>query len=194
MNHERLPSRAGRRPALRVAITAVLLVTLAGGGSVTGCDTFNEQNEFADAAWEEPPAGITRTDEDGEVLQRDEDDWRTAPLYQGAIDFDPAYPNPTAGRRRVTLPFLVTDFNSISGSLILRGFDNRGNFVSLDEVRDAGQTGFHTFSFPASLLSTSGDLSSIEGLHRLFVLDARGELVTYGDLRVDLSADTTAAE
>lgn len=173
----------GVRP--RWLLPGVVLLAL----GLLSCDTFNEQNQFADRAWEEPPAGFSRTDEDGEVLSTDEDDWRTAPLYRGAIRFDPAYPNPTRGERRVTVPFATTDFNSISGGLILRAFDNDGNFVALDEVREAGQTGFHTFSFPATLLSTSGDLTSIQGLHRLFVLDGRGELVTYGDLMIEVPPD-----
>lgn len=162
---------------MQLPFRSILFVLL--GVSVLSCDSFGEQSAFADEA-HRPPSGFTRTDQDGSIESEDEDDWRTSPLYRGDIAFEPAYPNPARGEVRVTVPFLVTGFNSIQGTLILRAYSEGDRWIQLDEIR--AQSGFHTFSFPVSLITSSTSPS----LHRLFVLDARGEVVTYGDLKVDL--------
>ena len=137
------------------------------------------------------PSGITRTDGGGRVVLTDNgtpvsedlDDWRVAPLFAGTVRFDPAYPNPTF-TDLVTVPFVVQQFDALPGGLALRGFDNTGRFVLLDEAFDATQPGAYAFVFSPSLLSASGDVTSIRGLHRVFVVDAQGTLATYGDIQI----------
>jgi len=152
----------------------------------SGCDTQDLQEEFIQAA-SSAPSGFTHTTPEGEVLEEDPDDWRTAPIFVGSIRFRPAYPNPTSGEP-VTLPFSVLQFNAFPGGLVLRGYDNTGRFVLLDEEPEASQPGSYAFFFTPDRLSASGDLTAAQGLHRLFVFDARGELVTYGDLMVKIQA------
>ncbi len=159
-------------------------------GSLAGCDSQEMQQAFEDDA-NVPPEGITRTDgggglvlrDNGEPVSEDLDDWRTAPLYAGTIRFDPAYPNPTF-TDLITLPFVVQQFDALPGGLAVRGFDNTGRFVLLDEAFDATQPGSYAFIFSPSLLSGSGDVTSIRGLHRIFVVDTQGTLVTYGDIQI----------
>jgi hypothetical protein len=71
----------------------------------------------------------------------------------------------------------VLDFDAVRGGLILRAFNASGRFVLLDEERDATQPGAFIFSFSPALLGQTG-------LHRLYVFDGFGEIVSYGDLLV----------
>jgi hypothetical protein len=172
-----------RESSAKVVTAAVLLLI---GAGLTVCDTFNEQRNFSEEA-SRPPDGITQTREGGEITDEDPDDWRTSPLYRGVVRVDPAYPNPvTSTHQRVTLPYWITDFNAITGDLTLRAYDDKGEFVRLAQ-REITGPGSYQFDFHPSKLSTAGNLSAIEGMHRLFLFDARGELVSYGDLRIDLS-------
>ena len=170
---------------------ALMLVLCASAGLIAACDTSELQEDFRREA-EGLPSGITRTDAGGQIVtddfgkpvEVDSTDWRTAPAYTGRVRFDPAYPNPTRGEL-VTIPFVVPFSNSLPGGLLLRGFSNTGRFVLLDEVPDAAQTGSWSFVFSPALLSASGDVSGIVGVRRLFIFDFRGELVSYGDLRIE---------
>lgn len=141
----------------------------------------------------EKPAGVTRTERDGSLtkdtsgnaVEEDVNDWRTAPFYTGYVRFNPAYPNPIRSGF-VTVPVVVTATGQFAGGLVIRGYNDVGRFVFLDEVSNAGLPGAYTFSFDVSLLSASGSVSTIKGLHRLFVFDRlSGEMVTYGDLLVE---------
>ncbi len=177
--------RNGRERRLIVS-TLMLSIALV----QSACDSAALQEEYRLEA-EGPPSGITRTDEGGRLVTEngvpvevDSLDWQTAPAFVGRVRFDPAYPNPTSGEL-VTVPFVVPFSDALPGGLLIRGFSNTGRFVLLDEVVDASRTGAWSFVFSPSLLSASGDISSIRGLHRLFVFDFSGELVSYGDLRID---------
>jgi hypothetical protein len=139
------------------------------------CDTQNQQNEFSEEA-ARPPAGYTSTDASGRILQDDTNDWRTSPVYIGKVRVDPAYPNPVS-TEFVTIPFTVLDFDAVRGGLVLRAFNTSNNFVLLDEERNATQPGAFIFSFSPGLLGAPG-------LFRLYVFDAFGEIVSYGDLLI----------
>lgn len=151
--------------------TAVLAVAV----FVGACDTHNQQDEFADRA-SATPSGYTNTGDGGQVISEDEDDWRTAPLFVGKVRVDPAYPNPVS-TDFVTIPFTVLDFNAIRGGLEVRGFDSSGRFIVLDTEPGANNPGAYIFSFTPALLGRTG-------LHRLFIFDGFGEIVSYGDLLV----------
>ena len=154
------------------AFLVVLALLLAGG-----CDTAEQQNDFEDDAFS-PPSGFTRTDENGEILSEDKDDWRTAPVYSTSVLIDPAFPNPTAPGDFVNVPVSVRQFNSIQGGLELVSFDENGIPRRLDEIRDARDPGAYVFTFNPGLLG-------VRGLIRLFILDTRGNLVSYGDLSIE---------
>ena len=151
-----------------IAPAAVALALLAGG-----CDAHQKQEDFADQA-SRAPAGYVSTVDGIEVTSDDPDDWRTAPLFLGKVRIDPAYPNP-ASTDVVTIPFSILDFDAVRGGLVLRAFDANRRFIRLDEEPQATQPGAYIFSFPAPLLGT-------KGLHRLYIFDAFGEIVSYGDL------------
>ena len=142
----------------------------------SACDSANEQKSFLDDA-QATPTGFTSTDANGGVTADDADDWRTAPVYVGRIVVDPAYPNPFSNGF-VTVPFRVLQFDEIAGGLFVRAFDTQGRLFSLGEVLDTSSPGLYTVTINPAQLSTTG-------LHRLFIQDVFGEIVSYGDLMVN---------
>ncbi len=159
--------------------------------SLVSCDSVQEQRLFNDAVFLEPQ-GYTFTDEGGglplndkgDYISFDDDDWRIGPGFTGSVSVDPAYPNPSDGNL-IILPISINDFDGFPGGLFLRAFDNSNPPLlrQVDEIFDASAGSF-AFRFDPSLLSIAGDISSIRGLHRLFVMDAQGNLVSYGDLLI----------
>lgn len=143
-----------------------------------GCDSQGAQDDFARDA-SAAPSGFVRTDDGTEILADDLDDWRTAPIYAGKISIRPAYPNPAAVDDFVTVPFSVTAFNEIVAPVQLKAVrDADRSLLALDSIDRAADPGTYAFTFSAARLGSTG-------LHRLFIFDAAGELVSYGDLMVE---------
>ena len=152
----------------RRASGLVLLVLL-----VAGCDQDDQQRTFADDA-RRVPAGFTETDNGGRVLSTDADDWRTAPLFAGRVALDPAFPNPsTAPGSSLTVSLLT--FGAVSGGVQLRGIDASGNSVLLATLRETD---------PGTFLGPFNPLGLGAGLRRVFLFDAGGQLISYGDVHV----------
>lgn len=154
---------------IRLALVAVALVL------VPACDTADLQREFVDAAQAEP-SGITRTDQNGGQLSEDADDWRTAPVYVGRVTIDPAYPNPVSAGL-VTIPFRILQFDELSGGVYVRAFNADGRLVPLGESAGISGPGQYTVTINPAQLGPAG-------LHRLFVMDVFGELISYGDIEL----------
>lgn len=142
---------------------------------LSGCDTNRQQDTFAEEASRQP-SDITRVDETGEVLAVDEDDWRTAPVYRGEIRIDPAEPNPVPAGEFITIPVTVTVFDAVRAPLRVET-PREGRLRTLDAIEQASNPGAYVFSFPASAIGS-------RGLHRLFIFDGVGEIVSYGDVIV----------
>lgn len=149
----------------------ILLVLL-----LPACDTQEQQDNFADQA-SRPPSGYARTDEGGTVLSDDEDDWRTSPVYAGRISVEPAYPNPATSSDFVTIQVNVTAFESVYSPLRVERLRSDNRLEVLDEITNA-DVGLHVFTFSAAELET-------RGLHRVFIFDGVGELISYGDIMVE---------
>ena len=144
-----------------------------------GCDTQGAQQDFVEDA-NALPEGITvvlDASVGGEVCSEDQDDWRTAPVYNGVILVDrPPSPNPASGTL-VTIVMKVIQFDRIRGGLVLRAFGPSNDLILLDSIVDASAPGEYVFQFSPSLLTENG-------LHRLFIFDTLGELISYGDLEL----------
>ncbi len=155
----------------RIGLSGFFLATLL----VAGCDTQEEQDDFATQA-SRPPQNITRVDASGNVLSEDKDDWRTAPVYAGEIRIDPAMPNPVSSEGFVTIRVTVTVFDAVYSPLRLKNTrDDR--LQTLSEIARANSPGAYLFRAPVSLIGPAG-------MHRLFVFDGLGEIVSYGDVLV----------
>ena len=154
---------------LRLSILVLLFFTL------SSCDSQQQQDDFEQSAGE-TASGYARTDSRGAIIDDDQDDWRTAPIYGGKVRFDPAYPNP-ATIDFVTIPVTVLEFNSIQGGLTLRARDANNVFRTLDDIVDSTDPGAYIFRFSPALLARTG-------LVRVFVFYRIGELVSYGDILI----------
>ncbi|KPQ00518.1 MAG: lipoprotein of unknown function DUF3359 [Bacteroidetes bacterium HLUCCA01] len=164
---------------LRFACLIVLTVIVSGG-----CTSNSDQEEFERQAFI-TPANITRTTAGGEVQQNDPDDWRIAPMFQGFAEIiQPPYPNPSAGQR-FTLEILVTGLESIFGlEIYTRTTFGRPVLIYTDSRRPL-PPGLTDVLIEPAWLSASGTYSGAIGLHRIFIYDASGNMITYGDLQVD---------
>lgn len=141
-----------------------------------GCDTQEQQNDFAAQA-SLPPEGFTATTKTGDILDEDEDDWRTSPVYFGKVRVSPIFPNP-AGVDFVTLPINILQFDAIRGGFTLRAHDaSLSNFMLLDQIIDINGPGGFIMRFSPAVLGRNG-------LVRLFIFDASNEIVSYGDVLI----------
>ncbi len=145
--------------------------------SLGACDTQERQDDFAAQA-SAPASGIVETDDGGRIISEDPDDWRTAPIYATVVRVDPAFPNPTSGAR-VLIRLSINPPNSVRGPFVLRGRDSSGRLTQpLDRLNDVNAGGLFVFDFSPLLLGQPG-------LHRLFIFDGAGEIVSYGDLLLE---------
>lgn len=156
------------------------LVIFAFAATTAGCDSQGAQEDFVAEAGL-APSGITRILDNavgGEICSEDIDDWRTSPIYSGIVLVERgASPNPVSSSSLITITIRVLQFDRVRGSLAVRAFGNGNNLIVLDTILDAGSPGEYIFQFSPSLLSENG-------LHRLFIFDGIGELISYGDVEL----------
>ncbi|HEX7070735.1 MAG TPA: hypothetical protein VF190_08010 [Rhodothermales bacterium] len=146
--------------------------------SLAACDAQEQQDRFADEA-SALPKNFTETTIDGEVVTADPDDWRTSPVYRGHLTVDPAFPNPVSSTF-VSISLTVTGFDAVrGGGLTLRAYGQDGRtLIALDETLFVTGPGAYDFRFSPGALVT-------KGLHRVFIFDLTGEIVSYGDVMVE---------
>ena len=148
-----------------------------------GCDNQAAQEDFIDEA-SAAPEGITKildsdfvNGSDG-ICSEDPDDWRISPVYAGVVFVDRAvFPNPATGASQGTIVIRVLQPNRVQGGFILTSFGNGNVPIELARIPDASLDNFYDIRFSPSLLQ-------VNGLHRLFLFDSLGELITYGDLEL----------
>lgn len=174
MIHRRLPFRA-------LLVVGLILAA--------GCDTGSAVADF-EAAAAMPPAGITQTDENGNIVGNvDPDDWRTSPRFP-SVAVAPAYPNPVAVNFTgpVQIDVSVPFRESIAGGLELLIWDPRlpEPFPRLiDRIPAQAIFQLNTLSFTRSDVQTTLNIVDPRGLYRLYIYDGAGRLVSYGDVRVE---------
>jgi len=161
-------------------IRSLPLVLLIGLVGVSGCDSAEQQSRFVEEA-SQPPSGIAQTDDQGNVIQDDPDDWRTSPLYATRFAvLQIPFPNPTRAGESMSFSFRVYGFNVIPGGVYLVGFTNTGRRVVLATEPGASSDGVFFLTFTPSVLYEG----TFGGLRRVFLFDGRSELITYGDVQV----------
>jgi hypothetical protein len=141
---------------------------------LSGCSSRDLQAEFVEDAMR-APSSFTRTNQDGEILEDDPDDWRTSPLHRGLVLVRPVFPNPSAGEQ-VTLEFQILHRDAVASPVRLTTVDALGFYQEIPQtrvinVRDPGHyvMRFHPAAFGAP------------GLYRLYLFDGRQDLISYGD-------------
>lgn len=148
------------------------------------CATSTDQRDFERDALQDP-AGITRTNAQGQVESQDDDDWRIAPLFQALIEVRPPFPNPATVGDRITFEISVTGVQAIEGIIVFERLNN-GNLSELFTTVDTqSSTTFIVFELDPLLLQNFGNGNGQIGLHRILIYDFNNQLISYGDIEIE---------
>lgn len=150
----------------------------------TTCKRNSAQEQFEREAFAQPQ-NITRTDANANILSNDPDDWRIAPLFQGFVEINtPAFANPSIGLR-FTIVLLVTGLEAVSGLEIYARDEFGRPFIIYTDNRRPLPPGIIDIYIEPTWLTPSRVYSNAIGLHRVFIYDGAGNMITYGDLLVE---------
>jgi hypothetical protein len=151
-------------------ITLYLLLALI----VIGCSSDDGFFERASML----PQGIVQTDADGRIVDRpaSETDWEIAPNYRSVVFIEPAYPNPATVADQIRIPVSVYIEGAVIGGLRVEFIQDQ-RFVELAVHPEVSAGGAYVLNFPAALFGAAG-------LYRVFIVDGRGAIVSYGDIRI----------
>ena len=162
-------------PRLTFALSFFLLIA-------TSCTNNDAQAEFEQQAYAEPE-GITRTDQNGNVVgDPDDDDWRSSPFYAGIAIIEPAFPNPVLFGTDVEINMDLSG-NSFTSYIQVGYFDFNDRWTQLTERFDILENDFFTLRFNAGLFGS--DVSTARGDYRLILFDGNNRVISYGDIRVE---------
>lgn len=160
---------------LRKLISGLLLLLIVG---LTACDSTRDEQEVFERQALSAPEGITETNEAGEIVSADPDDWRVAPHFPPpAVRITPPHPNP-AGTGLITLEISFGFALDFRGLILARYDPASRDLTNIVELPDASGIGPQVFDF------TAGDLRQT-GLSRLVVYTGQGIILTYGDILVE---------
>lgn len=146
------------------------------------CSGSDDQREFEREAMQESNE-ITETDGSGALAgEHDPDDWRIAPFFQGLVDIDPAFPNPVLTNEDVFIHVEIPGVASVSRLEALVRFED-GWFGELEVVDDPST--LTVLRFSAIRLGRNQNPESALGLKRILIFDGNGNIISYGDIRVE---------
>lgn len=163
---------------LKITLLFVILALFAACGKDAGQEEF-ERQAFA------TPQNFTRTDANGQIVSEDPDDWRIGPIFQGLVEVNAVpYANPSVGLQ-FRFELLITRLEAVSG-LEIYSRDRFGRpFIVYTDNRRPLPPGLIDLLIEPSWLTPSRIYSEAIGLNRIFVYDGNGNLITYGDLKVE---------
>lgn len=147
------------------------------------CTRNDAQREFEKEAYA-LPQNFTETTNQGEVLEVDEDDWRTSPLYQGLIEIVPPFPNPTTTNQSIQFEVEVTGVQSVDGLEVMARFENN-SFRSLYQSFETLQPGLTTFQINPIEFAQFGNVEGARGLNRVYIFSGNQQMISYGDIMVE---------
>lgn len=161
---------------------AILMSTLL--MSSLSCKRDSAQDNYERQAFGQPE-NFTRTDSNGNILVNDPDDWRIAPMFQGLVDIvSPAYPNPSTGQR-FTIEIMISGFDAVNGLEVYTRDLRNVPFMIYQDSRRPLPPGIVDLFIEPTWLVQSRVYSEAIGLHRIFIYEGSGNLITYGDLKVE---------
>lgn len=151
---------------------------------IAACTRNSAQDKFESDA-RKAPSGITRTDASGRILSNDPDDWRIGPMFQGFVDISvPAYPNPSQNQR-ITIDLIISGLESVSGIEVYTR-TALGEPLFLYEIPDRPvPIGVSQIFFDPISLSPFRTYDDAIGIHRIYIYDRNGNLISYGDLEIE---------
>ncbi len=151
---------------------------------LAACSRNSAQDKFESDA-RKAPTGITRTDASGRILSNDPDDWRIGPMFQGFVDISvPAYPNPSQNQR-ITIDLIISGLESVNGIEVYTR-TALGEPLFLYEIPDRPiPIGVSQIFFDPISLSPFRTYDNAIGIHRIYIYDRNGNLISYGDVEIE---------
>lgn len=125
---------------------------------------------------------ITETNFQGDIVSRDDDDWRVSPFYTGIVDISPVFPNPVSYVSTATLEVFING-SPLSSYLELGYLDDVGNWNQLEVKESVGDFSLNSFRINPIQFGANADLA--KGIYRLILIDGNQRIITYGDLIIE---------
>ena len=154
---------------------------------MAGCTRNDDQREFEKEAYA-LPRDYTETTNQGAIVNVDEDDWRTSPLFQGLIVIKPPFPNPVRTDISLNLEIEVTfGNNSINGLQIVTFYNNdRSKPVVLYQDFETLPNGqYSTINIDPKQFDKFGNPEGARGLNRIYIFNGNQQMISYGDIMVE---------
>ena len=149
------------------------------------CSSNDAQKKFEEKALAEP-SGYTKTDVQGKVQSKDEDDWRIGPMFQGYVDVEtPAFPNPIHAGDKIEIQLSVTGIESVSGlEVYTRDENHKWRSIYYDQQNPL-PTGLYVIRLDPISFTYTNNYQNAVGLHRAYIYDGNNNLITYGDIKIE---------
>ncbi len=138
---------------------------------------------------DDPIENFTRTNQNGQILSEDPNDWRIAARFAGEVQISQvAFPNPTRnGQVQLTMQFSSTvGFPRIDFLGITRDGFPVNYPVLLETDVNVPNFGAKTYLIDLVKISPNRNLADLRGrLFRVRVIDIAGNIITYGDVFIE---------
>lgn len=138
---------------------------------------------------DDPIENFTRTNQNGQILSEDPNDWRIAARFAGEVQISQvAFPNPTRnGQVQLTMQFSSTvGFSRIDFLGITRDGFPVNYPVILETDVNVPNFGAKNYLIDLVKISPNRNLADLRGrLFRVRVIDAAGNIITYGDVFIE---------
>jgi hypothetical protein len=168
-----------------------LLLLFFAGLLLVGCSKSNDQRDFENEA-NTTPQNFTETNNQGDVISADPDDWRVSPMYRGLIsigvgisDSQPPYPNPLSFNQNLTVNIYINNIETLNRIEIFTfeiPSELNGPFAPVNNISSPT---LETISLSGEFISGSSGGSQAAGLYRVLIYDGRQNLITYGDVKIN---------
>ncbi len=138
---------------------------------------------------DDPIENFTRTNQSGQILSEDPNDWRIAARFAGEVELiQVAFPNPTRNGQvqltfqfRSTIGFARIDFLGITRDGVPVNYP-----VILETDTNVPNFGAKTYLLDLTKISPNRNLAELRGrLFRVRVIDLVGNIITYGDVFIE---------
>lgn len=159
---------------------------------MASCSKSDDQRDFESRALSEPNR-ITETDNNGNIVNSDPDDWQIGPMYQGLIsigtpDNQPPYPNPLSFNQELTINIYIRSIETLSRIEIYSfEFPSEANSPAIAIRENISSPSLETISLSGQLISGTSGGSQAAGLYRILIYDGEQNLITYGDVQIGSS-------
>ncbi len=159
-----------------VNIVSILLIFI-----LIACGSNDAQREFEQEAFRQP-AGITETNDRGEILNEDTDDWRISPFFQALVEVTPAFPNPVSTTGQLQIEVSVLGIESVNGLEVAELFEDGSINTLFTDATNPLPAGIQVV--PVNPNELGRFEAETRGLHRILIFDLRRNIISYGDVRV----------